>query len=123
MKDNATSAIKIKYRSSCKNDNKITEKNKCDGLKVGDKVTFSAEITVVSCPKNPKDWHQTFQIYPVGINESLIIDLEMLCSCPCEYEDINPINNEKYCNNNGKYKCGLCECDTSYFGNSCECSA
>lgn len=25
-----------------------------------------------------------FMIYPVGINESLVVDLEMLCSCPCE---------------------------------------
>lgn len=47
-------------------------------------VTFQAEVQVKACPENPKDWKQTFAIYPVGINESLIVDLEMLCSCPCE---------------------------------------
>ena len=47
----------------------------------------------MKCPKDPRDWHQTFQIYPVGINESVIVDLEMICQCDCErpgnfgYED------------------------------------
>lgn len=53
-------------------------------FQVGDVVTFTVEIEVTSCPKDRKDWKQTLQIYPVGINESLIIDLEMLCDCPCE---------------------------------------
>jgi integrin beta 1 len=123
MKDNATSAVKITYSSTCLGDDKkIT--NKCDGLKVGDEVSFSAEIVVTSCPKNPAEWFQTFQIYPVGINESLIVDLEMLCSCPCEqpghalFERNSPI-----CNGHGTAKCGICECDDSHFGRRCECSA
>lgn len=57
---------------------------KCDKLKVGDVVQFTVKIEVTSCPKDPKDWKQTIKIYPVGIDESLIIDLEMLCDCPCE---------------------------------------
>lgn len=48
-------------------------------------VTFSIEIEVTACPKDPKDWNQTFQIYPVAINESLTVNLEMLCDCPCEH--------------------------------------
>lgn len=87
MKDNATSTVKIKYYSKCLN-NTSDEKqtNKCSKIKVGDIVTFKIEIEVTSCPKDPKDWKQTLQIYPVGINESLIVDLEMLCSCPCEHK-------------------------------------
>lgn len=85
MKDNATSTVNIKYYSKCLNnsgDEKQT--NKCGKIKVGDVVTFKIEIEVTSCPKDPKDWKQTLRIYPVGINESLIVDLEMLCACPCE---------------------------------------
>lgn len=51
---------------------------------VGDVVTFKIEIEVTSCPKNIKDRNQTLQIYPVGLNESLMVDLEMICGCPCE---------------------------------------
>jgi hypothetical protein len=51
---------------------------------------------VVKCPKDPRDWHQTFQISPVGINESVVVDLEMICQCDCErpgnfgYEENSP---------------------------------
>ncbi|KAG4070030.1 hypothetical protein HA402_013690 [Bradysia odoriphaga] len=53
-----------------------------DGLRAGDVLNFNAEVIVTECPPDPKDWFQTFQIYPVGINESLTVDLEMRCSCP-----------------------------------------
>jgi len=51
-------------------------------------VNFQAEIEVTACPANSKDWSQTFQIYPVGINEALNVNLGMQCDCPCE----NPIH-------------------------------
>lgn len=123
MKDNATSAIKVTYRSACLGNGPESITNKCDKVKVGDVVTFSAEIVVTQCPADPKDWFQTFQIYPVGINESLIVDLEMLCGCDCErrghqlYKESAP-----ECNGHGTYKCGICECEGSHFGHKCECS-
>lgn len=122
MKDNATSAVKITYYSTCKGNTRI-QTNKCDGLKVGDVVSFETEIVVTSCPSNPAEWFQTFQIYPVGINESMIIDLEMLCSCPCEHEGHPSFERwAPKCNGQGILKCGICECDDSHFGRSCECS-
>ena len=48
------------------------------------RVRFTAKIEVTKCPKDPRQWKQTFQIYPVGINEALIVNLEMLCQCDCE---------------------------------------
>ena len=32
------------------------------GLKVGSEVSFTAKIEVVKCPKDPRDWTQTFQV-------------------------------------------------------------
>lgn len=86
MKDNATSAVKVTYYSSCLDENPLNLKqtSKCDGLKVGTLVKFHADIEVTRCPADPAEWKQTFQIYPVGINESLVIDLEMICDCACE---------------------------------------
>uniref|UniRef100_A0A336M8L1 Integrin beta n=2 Tax=Culicoides sonorensis TaxID=179676 RepID=A0A336M8L1_CULSO len=123
MKDNATSYIKVKYYSRCLGGNTFTETNKCDGLKVGDLIEFQAEIIAVSCPKDPAEWHQTLKIYPVGIDEALVIDLELLCSCPCEmpnspyYEDYS-----SKCSGHGVYKCGICECAPDFYGRKCECS-
>ena len=45
---------------------------------------FSAKIEVVKCPKDPREWRQVFEIYPVGINEKVLVDLEMMCQCDCE---------------------------------------
>merc|ERR1719447_259100 len=111
MKDNATGSVRVSYFSSCLSDGPPRQTNKCSGLKVGTKVMFTAKIEVVKCPKDPREWKQTFQIYPVGINESVIVNLEMLCQCDCEkpgnfgYEENSPL-----CNGVGTYKCGICEC-------------
>jgi len=124
MKDNATGSVRVSYFSSCMTDGPPRQTNKCSGLKVGTKVTFTAKIEVIKCPKDPREWRQTFQIYPVGINESVIVDLEMLCQCNCEkpgnpgYEERSPL-----CNHVGTYKCGICECPPDFFGRKCECSA
>ena len=61
MKDNANSAIKVKYFSKCKGGNRV-ETSKCDGLKVHDIVSFDVEIMVTSCPTNPAEWKQVFQV-------------------------------------------------------------
>lgn len=122
MKDTAPDNIRVKYYSSCLGGYE-TEKSQCDSLKVGDVVSFSAEITVNECPSNPKDWHQTFEIYPVGINESLTVDLKMICDCPCEKPDHPQFElNSPKCQNYGTYKCGNCECYDQHYGRHCECS-
>lgn len=123
MKDNATGAIKITYHSECLGSN-VEETNKCNKLKVGDVVTFTVKIEILECPKDPRDWKQVIQIYPVGINESLVIDLEMLCDCPCEHPGhIAYKEAADECNYAGTLKCGVCECDTLHFGRHCECNA
>ncbi|XP_030378014.1 integrin beta-PS isoform X2 [Scaptodrosophila lebanonensis] len=123
MKDNATDEVKITYFSSCLTGGAEIKTSKCGGLKVGDKVSFTAQIQVTKCPLNPRDWKQVIQIYPVGINESMVIDLEMLCSCPCEHPGSTGYEEHSTkCSNHGTYMCGICECDDQHFGNTCECS-
>lgn len=125
MRDNATSAIKITYKSRCLGNAGAdpVETKKCEGLKVGDTVEFIAEITVQQCPVNPREWRQIFQIYPVGLNESLVVDLEMLCDCACEQPGHPAYEaNSAQCNYQGTLKCGICECNDLYFGRKCECS-
>lgn len=123
MKDNATGSVKIAYYSACLTGGKPIQTNKCDNLKVGQVVSFEARIVVTSCPANPNDWKQTFKINPVGVDDSLIVDLEMLCRCPCEaggplYEERSP-----KCNRHGTYMCGICDCGLDFYGRNCECSA
>lgn len=58
MKDNATGDVKITYYSSCLTGGPEIKTNKCSGLKVGDKVTFTAQITVTKCPAKEENWNQ-----------------------------------------------------------------
>lgn len=58
MKDNATGDVKVTYLSSCLTNGPQIKTNKCGGLKVGDKVTFTAQITVTKCPTDPRHWNQ-----------------------------------------------------------------
>ncbi|XP_056640802.1 integrin beta-PS isoform X1 [Diorhabda sublineata] len=123
MKHNASSALSIKFFSRCLNaSGALVNTNKCGKIKVGDVVSFKIDLEVLECPKNRADHFQTIKIYPVGINESLIIDLEMLCECNCErpgdkyYKEQAPA-----CSSMGTYKCGICECYPGAFGPHCEC--
>ncbi|KAI5709706.1 hypothetical protein M8J75_002550 [Diaphorina citri] len=115
----------VTYHSKCLNkDGPSKPTAKCDGLKVGTVVHFEIDIEVTACPANRSEWMQTFYIYPVGIDETLRVDLEMQCECPCEV-DGHPsfVRNSPNCSGFGTFKCGLCECDQSHFGRRCECDA
>eukprot|EP00096_Caligus_rogercresseyi_P012190 TRINITY_DN5033_c0_g1_i1.p1 TRINITY_DN5033_c0_g1~~TRINITY_DN5033_c0_g1_i1.p1 ORF type:complete len:836 (+),score=305.25 TRINITY_DN5033_c0_g1_i1:51-2558(+) len=123
IKDNSSSVVKVTYFSSCVGDGPIKQTNKCSGLRVGSRVSFTAKIEVIKCPKDPREWNQIFEIYPVGINESVVVNLEMMCQCNCEKPG-NPgyIENAKQCNYHGTLKCGRCECpENLYYGHHCEC--
>ena len=49
MKDNATGNVHVSYFSSCMSDSPPRQTNKCSGLKVGIKFTFTAKIKVIKC--------------------------------------------------------------------------
>ena len=83
--------FQVTYYSSCVGDGPIRQTNKCSGLRVGSRVQFTAKIEVVKCPKDPREWKQTFQIKPVGIDEAVIVNLEMMCQCDCEKPG-NPVS-------------------------------
>ncbi|GLH04820.1 hypothetical protein R5R35_010140 [Gryllus longicercus] len=128
MRDNATSSIvRLRYFTSGiegKGDNIMRENHTCEGLKVGSKVNFEVEFLAKQCPRNRADWKQTIQIYPVGIDESLIVDLELLCDCQCERENHSEFEKKsEYCNKAGDLVCGVCQCDEQHFGPRCECDS
>lgn len=123
LKDNATSNIQMTYHSACNSpDGKLRNTNVCKGLKAGSTISFDVDIEVKSCPKRASDLNQTIQIYPVGLNESLIIDLEIICECDCE-KPWNIVEHSPKCNGFGTLSCGVCLCDPMRYGPNCECDA
>jgi len=41
-------------------------------------------IEVTSCPKDRTKWKKSFEIYPVGLEEKLTVNLNLMCECDCE---------------------------------------
>ncbi|XP_017780803.1 PREDICTED: integrin beta-PS-like [Nicrophorus vespilloides] len=122
LKDNSSDGITINYYSNCLDPSgEFKKTDRCENVKVGDIVSFKIEVEVTRCPRDPEDWKQRLQIYPIGVNETMYMDLEMLCSCQCEQKGY--VENAKECMGAGTYKCGICECNRNHFGKHCECSS
>ncbi|XP_016841340.1 integrin beta-PS [Nasonia vitripennis] len=120
MTDNAPEMIDVRYFSKCLDENS-KERETCDGLRVGNVVEFQVVLKAVDCPQNSNQWRQNIKIGPRGLTESLELDVELICSCPCEAG--NKINRTKSpnCTNNGYLDCGICLCDDGFYGKQCEC--
>ncbi|KAI4464726.1 integrin beta subunit [Holotrichia oblita] len=110
--DNATSSIEIKYKSTCKN----SIGNGCLNLKLDEIVNFTAIVKPLECL--PGSNIHKIQIKPEGVNEALIVEVEVVCSCDC-----GNLTSSLKCNIHGDEVCGVCECHQGYFGRTCECDA
>ncbi|XP_043487353.1 integrin beta-PS-like [Polistes fuscatus] len=121
MIDNAPNFINVKYYSRClKATEKLMERQECEGLRVGNVVEFEIVLKAYECPKNLSERQQVLQIKSRGINESLTVDIEILCDCPCEKEDNFELNSVK-CSKKGTFACGICFCNDGFYGKQCEC--
>ena len=52
-------------------------------MELGTEVEFEMRVTLKKCLP------ETFQVYPVGINERMTVEIEPICNCECSNEDIN----------------------------------
>ena len=116
FRDNSSSAVQIKYMSSCLGRGK-GETNICHNIGVGETVEFDVEIKVTECPPNGTE---IFVITPIGISESTVVELHVMCECECETQPIAKPSSEM-CSKAGTYACGVCICDQNRFGKKCEC--
>lgn len=118
MNHDASTAFHVNFYSTC-GGSVLTKTNTCDGLEKGQVVDFEVDISVSKCPANQSEWRQTFKVYPVGLDESMIIEVEMLCECECEKSAYEAAPE---CNGNGAFRCGICNCDDNHSGNKCVCN-
>jgi integrin beta 1 len=114
---NSSSDVEVKISSTCPH----PKANGCTNIHVGEIVNFTATITPLACTKGST--RKTISIKPEALDESIIIDLEVLCDCDCEspsskfYKKKSPS-----CSSSGTLKCGVCDCDSGSYGKKCECN-
>ncbi|VDK22491.1 unnamed protein product [Anisakis simplex] len=78
---NATQGIRLSYRSKCLSGRALKETNVCDGIKVGDEVTFEVTLEATHCVKQ-RDF--ALRIGPSGLDETLAVDVHVQCDCDCQ---------------------------------------
>ncbi|XP_043581912.1 integrin beta-PS-like [Bombus pyrosoma] len=123
MTDNAPKMIDVKYYSRCLEKNvELKERQKCGGLRVGNVVEFEVTLQATECPANSSEWQTSMQIKPRGIDESLTIELSIICDCPCGHPG-HPgyVAASEDCRGNGTLVCGVCSCNEGFYGKQCEC--
>jgi len=124
LRHQASQSVQVHYESKClKTESKET--NKCNRLPTGSVVEFNVTIKVdkISCDQKG-NFTEILKIYPVGIEEALMIELNVVCQCSCEdtQSSVKKGNAADSCMGHGKDSCGICECDHGYSGLKCECN-
>ena len=87
----------------------------CLGINLGDQAQFRIEVTLEQCLSQTAVTQIDVLLYgQVGV------EVEALCSCPCEGE--SEPNSADCTDGNGTYVCGICECNSGRFGDRCGCT-
>ncbi|PVD29574.1 hypothetical protein C0Q70_08828 [Pomacea canaliculata] len=84
----------------------------CEGIKIGQNVTFTAEVTVTECPRTRQ----------YGSKSLVSILLDWQKNLPLIWTSYE-INSPKCFDGNGTYECGQCTCNPGRYGKNCECDA
>ncbi|EFA03618.2 integrin beta-PS [Tribolium castaneum] len=112
ISSNSSSDIEVKITSTCSHP-KI---NGCTNIHIGEIVNFTAIIKPLQCTKGSNK--HVITVKPEALDESIVIDLEVLCDCDCSSQALDP----QKCSNSGALRCGVCDCDPGFFGKTCECN-
>lgn len=79
-------------------------------------VVFNVSVALPGCLSGLRH----FFLKPVGLQDSLEVELESLCSCDCQSP---PKANSSQCaEGQGAFHCGVCVCQPGFMGAECECS-
>ncbi|CAD6200041.1 unnamed protein product [Caenorhabditis auriculariae] len=114
---NATDGLKLTYRSMCLDGTTLRDTNVCEGIRVGDEVQFEVTLEDTHCVEQ-RDF--VLRIGPSGLDETLIVNVKVLCDCDCEHQD-RIVTNSAECHG-GDMVCGVCRCKGGNVGKYCECN-
>lgn len=125
---NNSEYLSLTYYSAClsskegerSTDSNLRRTQVCEGLQVDSQVMFKVKIELLSCPKKVSDRREIIKISPLGLEEGLIVEVNMICDCNC---DRNQIKSADQCNGKGTHSCGICNCNQGSYGSRCECDA
>lgn len=116
--DTAPENITVSYTAICLDGVPQPDTQVCEGLSLGDTVSFDVEVVANSCPASRES---SFTIRPIGFSEDLTVNVEYLCDCECEGR--GEANSPHCSGGQGTLECGSCKCNPGRYGRTCECSS
>ncbi|XP_071812229.1 integrin beta-1-like isoform X2 [Apostichopus japonicus] len=116
--DTAPEDVLVEYTAICLDGVRRPGTQVCEGLTLGDTVSFDVTVTGNTCPDSRTS---SFTIRPVGFSEELQVNIDYLCDCDCEGSGIP--NSPDCSDGAGTLECGACDCNAGHYGRNCECSS
>ncbi|XP_059165654.1 integrin beta-1-A-like [Physella acuta] len=115
--------VDVIFKSKCAG-NILKETNMCENLEIKQTVDFSVTLMVHSdiCKGHTGTVEKNVTVKAVGLNEQLLIRLNVTCGCECEQPSKKEPNSQKCNGGKGTFECGVCSCNSGWYGRKCECS-
>ncbi|KAM6943427.1 integrin beta-6 [Xenentodon cancila] len=111
-----TEELQMSFTTICPNGTVFPDLKRCSNIKPGETVVFNVSVELSGCLSGVRH----FSLKPVGLQGSLEVELESLCSCDCLEP---PSTNSSQCTESqGAFQCGVCVCQPGFLGAQCECS-
>ncbi|XP_008402680.1 integrin beta-6 [Poecilia reticulata] len=110
-----TEELQMSFTTICPNGTAFPNLKRCSNIKPGETVVFNVSVALSGCLSRAR----RFSLKPVGLQDSLEVELESLCSCVCHRL---PTANNQCTEGQGTYHCGVCVCQPGFLGAQCECN-
>ncbi|XP_056008318.1 integrin beta pat-3-like isoform X2 [Ostrea edulis] len=112
--------LDVTMYTNCRTGGRLKDKtNICSGLTIEKWANFTPYMisNLTTCPETR---NLSFTIFPEGLEERVQVEVEHVCDCDCQLPPEAETDSAK-CNYNGTYECGICNCNSGWIGDSCEC--
>uniref|UniRef100_A0A674PK13 Integrin beta n=1 Tax=Takifugu rubripes TaxID=31033 RepID=A0A674PK13_TAKRU len=111
-----TEELQMSFTTICPNGTVLPDLKRCTNIKPGETVVFNVSVALPECLSGLRHLF----LKPVGLQDSLEVELKSLCSCDCQSP---PNANSSQCaEGQGTFHCGVCVCQPGFMGAECECS-
>ncbi|GFS00396.1 integrin beta [Elysia marginata] len=118
LEDNSKNIVELINRK-----NVMRETSMCENLEIMETVEFDVTMKVDAkiCEGKSGVVSKDVTLDAVGLNETLVVRLNVTCNCPCEMPGQEEPNSMKCEYGNGTFECGVCKCNPGRYGRNCEC--
>ncbi|KAM7424372.1 hypothetical protein PAMA_000627 [Pampus argenteus] len=111
-----TDELQMSFTAICPNGTVLPDLKRCTNIKPGEMVVFNVSVELRECLSGVRH----FSLKPVGLQDSLEVELEALCSCDCQQS--SEANSSHCTEGQGTFQCGICVCQPGFLGAECECN-